>query len=113
MPKNKTPAHSKNRHLEYEPHLMTYIDILGFRELVAKKSPNFISRAIRRVQEITEPDPRIRKANKEHYVNFSDLIVHTVPILSPSNQKSPDGLVFLEIIHLVHAQVALLGERCV
>jgi hypothetical protein len=37
----------------YEPHLITCIDILGFRELVAKKSPNFISHAIRRVQEIT------------------------------------------------------------
>jgi hypothetical protein len=100
----------KKRNLKYSPHLISYIDILGFRELIRDKSPNFISRAIRRVIEATAPDSKIRRENKENYVNFSDLIVHTVPILSPSNIKFRDGLVYLEIQNLAMAQVQLIGE---
>lgn len=110
MGKDTKSVHVDKRNLEYEPHLVSYIDILGFRELVATKSPNFISRAIRRVQEITAPDAQIQKVNKENYINLSDLIVHTVPILPRSNRQSPEGLVFLEINHLARAQVALIDE---
>jgi hypothetical protein len=110
MPKNADSAGIKKRNLEYKPHLVTYVDILGFRELVATQHPNIISRAIRRVQEITEPDAQIRKTNEESYINFSDLIVHTVPVLSRSNKKWRDGLVFHEINHLALAQVALIEE---
>lgn len=100
----------KKRDLKYSPHLITYIDILGFRELVKTKSPNFISRAIRQVIEATAPDDKIRKANEENYVKFSDLIVHTVPILSRANKKFRDGIVFLEIHGLVAAQAMLVDQ---
>jgi len=103
-------ANQKKRNLAYSPHLITYIDILGFRELVEEKSPNFISRAIRRVIQTTAPDELIRKRNRENYVNFSDLIVHTVPIFSSANKKFPDGLVFWEINHLALAQIRLIDE---
>lgn len=103
-------ANQKKRNLKYSPHLITYIDILGFRELVVEKSPNFISKAIRRVIETTAPDAQILKANRENYISFSDLIVHTVPILSPSNKQNPEGLVFLEINNLALAQAALIEE---
>jgi hypothetical protein len=39
-------------------------------------------KAIRLVIENTAPDERTQKRNRENYVNFSDLIVHTVPIRS-------------------------------
>jgi hypothetical protein len=98
------------RNLEYSPHLITYIDILGFRDLIKDKPPNFISRAIRRVMETTAPDKWIRKVNEENYVKFSDLIIHTVPILSAANKKFRDGMVFLEIQSLALAQAALVEE---
>jgi hypothetical protein len=101
----------KKRNLEYSPHLITYIDILGFRELVKEKSPNFISRAIRQVIEATEPDDKIRKGNEENYIKFSDLIVHTIPILSPANKKYRDGIVYQEIQGLAAAQATLVGEN--
>jgi len=101
---------TKKRSLKYSLHLISYIDILGFRELVGEQMPNFISRAIRRVIETTAPDAQVLKANRENYVNFSDLIVHTVPILSPANKKSPEGLVFVEINNLALAQAALIEE---
>src|SRR5260370_13496975 len=108
--KRSKSASQKTRNLAYSPHLITYIDILGFRELVEEKSTNFISRAIRRVIETTAPDELIRKRNSENYVNFSDLIVHTVTIFSSSNKKITDGLVFCQINHLALAQIRLIDE---
>jgi hypothetical protein len=101
---------AKKRNLEYSPHLIAYIDILGFRELVQEQTPNFISRAIRLIIEATEPDDRIRKENLENYVLFSDLIVHTVPLNSPANIKFRDGIVFHEIHHLAIAQATLIAD---
>lgn len=98
------------RNLKYSLHLVTYLDILGFRDLVSEESPNFISRAIRRVIESTEPDEIGKKQYHENYVNFSDLIVHTVPIYSQANRKYRDGLVFNRVQSLLHAQVALIQE---
>jgi hypothetical protein len=106
----KSVSPKQKRNLEYSPHLISYIDILGFRELVAEKSPNFISKAIRRVIETTAPDAQVMKKNHENYINFSDLIVHTVPIFSSANKKFPDGLVFWEINHLALAQISLIDE---
>lgn len=101
---------TKKRDLSYTPHLITYIDILGFRELIRDKSPNFISRAIRHVIEATAPDEKIRKENRENYIKFSDLIVHTVPVLSPANKKFRDGIVFQEIQGLAAAQATLVCQ---
>jgi hypothetical protein len=98
------------RNLKYSLHLVTYLDILGFRDLVSEESPNFISRAIRKVIESTEPDEIGKKQYHENYVNFSDLIVHTVPIYSQANKKYRDGLVFNRVQSLLHAQVALIQE---
>jgi hypothetical protein len=106
----KSISPKQKRNLEYSLHLISYIDILGFRELVAEKSPNFISKAIRRVIETTAPDAQIMKRNRENYINFSDLIVHTVPILSSANKKFQDGLAFVEINSLALAQAALIEE---
>lgn len=100
----------KKRPLRYSPHLVTYIDILGFRELIEKKSPNFISRAIRQVREITVPDVQKIGQDKEHYVYFSDLIVHTVPLLSKSNQNKPGGIVFREIRYMAMVQAVLIEK---
>lgn len=100
----------KKRNLQYSPHLITYIDILGFRELIKERSPNFISHAIRQVIEATEPVEMEREENQENYIKFSDLIVHTVPILSPANRKYRDGIVFKEIYGLATAQAILVGE---
>jgi hypothetical protein len=109
----KTRGPINPRYLSYTPHLVTYLDILGFRDLIKKKedNPNFISRMIRRVIETTRPDKLTKEENEENYVNFSDLIVHTVPIFSNSNTTFPTGLVYSEILGLAHAQAELICEE--
>src|SRR5437899_10046780 len=101
------------RNLAYSPHLVTYLDILGFRNLLYTKHPNFISRSIRRVLETTRPDKLTKEENEENYVVFSDLIVHTVPINSRANTTFPTGLVYSEILGLAHAQAELIDDGLV
>ena len=98
------------RNLAYTPHLVTYLDILGFRDLIAEESPNLISRAIRKVIEATAPKHPDAKRFKENYVNFSDLIVHTVPVNSKANVRTRIGLVYGRVVDLLEAQVALIQE---
>jgi hypothetical protein len=100
----------KRRNFKYSLHLVTYLDILGFRDLVSEESPNFISTAIRRVIEATAPDKKNKKQYGENYVNFSDLIVHTIPVYSRANMKYRIGLVFDRVQSLLYAQVALIEE---
>jgi hypothetical protein len=105
-------AHTK-RNLIYAPHLVTYIDIMGFRDMVADKSPNDISKVIRLVKEAFEPDKDLKKTYEESYVNFSDLIVHTIPLKSKANIQHRDGLVFGRILDIVHGQAKLIDDGIV
>jgi hypothetical protein len=100
----------KKRRLSDSPHVVTYIDILGFRELVQEKSPAVISRAIRHVKDITVPEADKLRFDKENYVNFSDLIVHTIPVLSKSNQSRPRGIVSHEIRYMAMVQAVLIEK---
>jgi hypothetical protein len=94
------------RYLRYVPHLITYIDIMGFRQLVQKRSPNFISWAIRQLQQITVPNRHTNKHEVEHYVNFSDLIVHTVPL----QRNRTENILLGEIAYYAMVQAALIEK---
>jgi hypothetical protein len=98
----------KKRHLNYSLHLITYIDILGFRELVEKKDPNFISKAIREVRDVTTPSVHVNKYKKENYVNFSDLIVHSVPFVENSDDWKPFEIVVNQVKHIALVQAVLI-----
>lgn len=100
----------KKRNLAYKPHLVTYIDIMGFRTMVKEKPPNHISRVIRLVKEAFEPDAKSKTEFDEHYVNFSDLIVHTVPLNSQVNIRNRVGSLFSRILAIVHGQASLIDE---
>lgn len=100
---------SKKRFLRYSPHLVTYIDILGFGELVQQNDPNFISRAIRQVQELTIPNVHTNKYKNDHYVNFSDLIVHTIPL--DEQDQNLESVVANELKYTALVQAALIEKR--
>lgn len=101
----------KKRKLSYSPHLVTYIDILGFRGLIEKKDPNFISWAIRQVRELTTPNLHTNKYENETYVNFSDLIVHTVPLAANQDESKPFEIILNQISYFALVQAALIEKR--
>ncbi len=97
--------------VQYQLHIVMYLDILGFQEIITTRSAGFISRLIRIVQEATRPPKWFKEAQDTRYENFSDLCVIATPIKGDSQLSQSQGLFFLELLGLVHAQVALLSEE--
>jgi hypothetical protein len=96
--------------VKYSLHLITYLDILGFRQIIKHKSPGDISRMIRLVREAAAPDSEDKEELKQRFEHFSDLIIVTTPVYSPANVELPIGLVFAELLHLVITQMRLISE---
>lgn len=93
----------------YSPHLVTYLDIMGFRNLIENKSPGFISKVIR----LWKQETALGSESQNYHVDFkqfSDLIVVTCPINSRENVKTRPGLVFWEVQRLMFAQARLIEE---
>lgn len=91
----------------YSPHLVTYLDILGFRNLIEQKSPKFISGVIQLWKHETTPRKDDRHYG-EDYKRFSDLIVGTCPVNSKVNAQHRPGLVFVELYRVMFAQVRMI-----
>jgi hypothetical protein len=105
----QNPSKAKKRKLAYKLHLIAYLDILGFRDLIKSKPPGFISHVIGRAIQWTSPDKKDQKSFQENYVNFSDLIVHTIPLETPA-VRAAGGDLYYEIKNLAFAQAALINE---
>jgi hypothetical protein len=99
----------EKKRVEYEPMLVSYVDILGFRELVRTSSAGKLSRILRVFNETTAP-PKFKRGIKvpdlpqQEHVSFSDLNMTCTPLRKRGNR----GIVFNQFLRLVHAQTVLL-----
>jgi hypothetical protein len=93
----------------YQPHVISYVDILGFQEIVQTRSAGYISKLIRILQSSTRPNSRVEKDWGTRYQNFSDLCVIATPIRSPTS-KAVQSQLELELRGLASAQLRLLHE---
>jgi hypothetical protein len=104
---------TKRRNVSYERSLLTYIDILGFQELIEAKTPNEISRSIRIVRESVQPNrfrTSLQKLPEDEFVNFSDLSIIWTP-LNRQGRSAPRGCVQSQILRMVQAQAILLFDE--
>ncbi|HEV3219034.1 MAG TPA: hypothetical protein VGZ48_04640 [Candidatus Acidoferrales bacterium] len=106
----------KKKHVEYEMGLVTYVDILGFRELIRTKTAGEISRTIRVVKEAVQPHQskfgfkkKLSGVPDVDYVNFSDLSIVSTPVRRP--KALPLGSLVYQLIRLVHAQAILIADE--
>jgi len=101
------------RPVNYERSILTYLDILGFSDLIENKSAGDISRSIRVVREAAEPR-RFKNAIEEipeaDFRNFSDLCIIRKVIASPGKFPA-SGEIFSQILHVVHVQTNLLFDE--
>jgi hypothetical protein len=104
------PLTDRSRTVKYQKSIVTYLDILGFRQLVSAKSVNDIHRILEALGDHAKPDEKSTQQFDMHFVTFSDCTVRTVPLNSSSNERYPSGLLFHEILSLVHAQYRLLCD---
>jgi hypothetical protein len=98
--------------VEYEPMLVSYVDILGFGELIGTKTAGEISKILRIFNKTTAP-PNLTRHNdipdlpEQEQVSFSDLIMTCTPLKKRGNR----GIVFNQFLRLVHAQSILLIDE--
>src|SRR5215469_7279759 len=98
--------------VKYVRSVVSYIDILGFRELIDTRTAGDISRILRILAESIAPsksEAELFFGNKKPpFTKFSDTVIRSVPI--PETRK----VEFLfELEHLTTAQIALLSENIV
>ncbi len=103
-----TPLKSSPQVVSYRPSIVTFIDILGFRSIVANQSPHEIFQTVERVQQhagYTDED-LVSETSLDTEISwtrcvfFSDSVVRVRPI----DVEFHDGSLFHELIDLVHAQ---------
>lgn len=105
------PKRSAKRHLEYKKAFIAYIDILGFKELIASRTANEISRTLRIFKKHGDPANRLGLSDPpafEYVVNFSDLCIVAIPF--EDNVGKMRGAASNLIWRLLYAQASLISR---
>ncbi len=97
------------RATKYKLSLVSFFDILGFGEIVKTKSPGEISDLLDLFRTCSRPDPRAARHLQIKFANFSDCVIRTVNLQSKPNREFPYGLLFLEILSLLHMQIEIVS----
>jgi hypothetical protein len=103
------PFGDATRSEAYRPSVISYFDILGFKELLssAGEDANRVGDVLDLARKFSEPDEGAVDNFGWRSINFSDLIVRAVPILTETNRKVRVGLVFQELTDIAHIQLNL------
>lgn len=98
----------------YQKAIVTFIDILGFRDIVSKDDAPAILDKIKSIQHYAAPPkPKLKiddLGTVPTTIQFSDSIIRVRLTDSGINSQYPFGTLFFELLELVHAQAALIEE---
>lgn len=92
----------------YRRSIFTFLDILGFRQIVEKSDPKLVQEVLATLREEAKPDDNLSELLEMSFLTFSDCTVRTVPIESAANKKHPDGILWHEMLSLVHLQYRMV-----
>jgi len=95
---------------KYTVALITYFDILGFQALIAERSPSHIKTVLESLHQESRPDDELARLYAMKYFNFSDHVVRVTDLLARGNITTPTGLLFHEVLSIVHMQAHLAAE---
>ena len=99
--------------VEYEPCIVAFIDVLGFRDLVNSRSAADVQDAISALQHFTTPDnEELSKSDRRLFSqaqarSVSDAVVRIRPYVT----EYRDGALIHEILDLLKAQIELVKLR--
>lgn len=101
----------------YEPCIVSFIDVLGFRDLLATRHAHDIRDIMLRLRKFTAPDelerPRRMKQASLHSLPFADSVSDAVVRVRVFDTQYRDGAFFHEILDLLHAQIQCVGSGVV
>ncbi len=102
-----------NLKLEYSPAIVSYIDLLGMKQLLddAGDDASIVASVLNTFRRFTSPTHETHDVWKWSFVNFSDLVVRVVPILTDANAKYRMGSIFHEIMDLCYLQANLFSRN--
>ncbi len=102
----------RKRTYEYRPCLISYLDILGMKDLLreAGEDANTVAEVLERFRDFYTPMKDQKILWQSTFVNFSDLGLRVVPVLTDANIKHRLGGFFHEVMDLGFIQVNLVNR---
>lgn len=83
----------------YRKALISFIDILGFRQIVASRKCNEISKALKTMRQFSEGDDSGEDFSAR-VIQFSDSIIRIRPLDSEKNEEGGYGALFHELLDI-------------
>ncbi|WP_366655331.1 hypothetical protein [Fodinicurvata sp. EGI_FJ10296] len=106
---------SESRHVAYEACIVSFIDVLGFRDIIdtrpAAEVHNILLRLERFTRPESEPPPRSSDEIRLHSRAFAFSVSDAVVRARPYHTQSCDGAFFWELYDLLHAQISLVSSN--
>lgn len=93
----------KKEKVEYRRCLVSFFDLLGFKEIVRSRSAHDIASLVGLFQRTGRVSEETEEAFEAQSFQFSDSIVRMMPLDSHSNIEFPVGILFHEVLAIVHA----------
>lgn len=101
----------------YEPCIVSFIDVLGFRDLLANRHAHDIRDVLLQLREFTAPSAgtmaRGMKNARLFSRAFADSVSDAVVRARVFDTQYGDGALFHELLDLLHAQIQCLGSGVV
>ncbi len=101
----------------YEPCIVSFIDVLGFRDLLATRHAHDIRDIMLRLRKFTTPDevekPRRMKDARLYSQPIADSVSDAVVRVRVYDTQYRDGAFFHELLDLLHAQIQCVGSGVV
>ena len=95
----------------YRHSVITFIDILGFKQLIAKSTFEEVAKKLKTIRRLSELDEaQDGEGFEPKIIQFSDSIIRIRPLDSKANKESRYGLMFYEMLDLVQMQGELINH---
>lgn len=109
--REKAKAHANAT--DYEPGIVTFIDVLGFRAMLNNRTAGEIHDIMLSLREITKPEVEHYRRMKEVRLSsraFSESVSDAVVRVRVFNTQYSDGAFFQELLDLLHIQVQCINN---
>ena len=94
----------------YQRSIVTFMDILGFREIIKSRTPQQVTEVLDLFKRFSGADDY--KDSHEgafpYVLTFSDSVIRVRQIDTELNKSRPQGLLYFELMDLLHAQGELI-----
>ena len=92
----------------YEKGVLTFLDILGFREIVSNRKPDEIEEILNLLAKVSGVDEKREYQHAPSVLAFSDSIVRVATIGSKEKNTFSMNQLFFELLHVLHIQGELV-----